>query len=266
VALAGPPRARTCLDLLQLPYPFSQVGLLNASEFAELATLRRSRTDRSLPPVNEQTLQELHRSGVFVPLFRVDLTPRLDAPGIDISDSATARHVLTTHINELLRGAAEGRVSDPATVGFEPWPTERHRSQWPTGETGYLYSQHQLLGLDAVRSFVARLKPRVDDRNATWLLEDASWPNAPTLQAMGSWRKQAITLSALDTYYWPQITHQLSHDFDAWRKALHAFDRKQTLAWPADRRYQCKLLLDSLTKNVPTQKLPFCTVLVRVGA
>ena len=155
VRAAGATTARTSLDLLELPYPFSQVGLLSASEFAKLATERRSRADRSSPPVNEQTLHELHRGGVLVPLFRVDLTPTPRRAGIDISDSLTARHVLTTYINELLRGAAEGRVSDPAAVGFEPWPTERRRTQWPSVETGYLYSRHQLLGLDAVRSFVA---------------------------------------------------------------------------------------------------------------
>jgi hypothetical protein len=231
VRTAGCATARPGLDLLELTYPFSQVGLLSPTEFARLATERRSRADRSLPPVNEQTLQELHRGGVLVPLFRVDLEPRPDAPGIDISDSLTVRHVQTAFINELLRGAAEGRVSDPAAIGFESWPTERRRTQWPSVETGYLYSRHQLLGLDAVRSFVASLKARVHDRKVTWHLEDAALPNAPTLEAIVSWRQLAITLSALDTYYWPQITHQLSHDLDAWQQALHAFDREQALVW-----------------------------------
>jgi hypothetical protein len=127
VRAAGAATPRTSLDLLGLPYPFSQVGLLTASQFAELATQRRNRADQSLPPVNEQTLQELHRDGVLVPLFRVDLTPRPDGPTIDISDSLTARHVHTTYVGELFRGAAEGRVSDPAASGFEPWSTERRR-------------------------------------------------------------------------------------------------------------------------------------------
>jgi hypothetical protein len=231
VRATGAATARTSLDLLELAYPFSQVGLFTPGEFGKFATERRSRADRSLPPVNEQTLQELHRGGVLVPLFRVDLTPRSDVPGIDVSDSLTAKHVRTTFINELLRGAAEGRVIDPAVVGFEPWPTDRRRTQWPSVDTGYLYSRHQLLGLDVVRSFVTRLKPQVDDRKATWHLDDTDLPNGPTLEAIASWRQLAITLSALDTYYWPQITHQLSHDFDAWQQALHAFNQEQTLAW-----------------------------------
>ena len=192
---------------------------------------RRSRAGRALPPINEQTLQELHRGGVLVPLFRVDLTPQPDASAIDISASLTAKHVFTTHINELVRAAAEGRASDPTAVGFEPWPAERRQTPWPSVETGYLYSRHQLLGLDAARSFVADLKPWADGRNVTWHLEDAELPNAPTFGAIASWWQLAIVLSALDTYYWPQITHQLVHDPDIWQQAFQAFDRPQMLDW-----------------------------------
>lgn len=53
VQAAGAATTRTSLDLLKLPYPFSQADLLDASKFAELATQRRSCTDRSLPPVND---------------------------------------------------------------------------------------------------------------------------------------------------------------------------------------------------------------------
>ena len=56
-------------------------------------------------------------------------------------------------------------------------------------------------------------------------------PNAPTIEAIASWRQLAITLSALDTYYWPQITHQLVHDLDVWQQAFQAFDRQQSLDW-----------------------------------
>jgi hypothetical protein len=58
--------ARSSLDLLSLPYPFSQLGLLTASDFA---AERRSRAGRSLPSINEQILEELHRRGVLVRVF-----------------------------------------------------------------------------------------------------------------------------------------------------------------------------------------------------
>lgn len=62
--------ARASLDLLELPYPFSQLHLLTVSEFADMARKRRGRAGRHVPPVNEQVVEELHRSGVLVPLLR----------------------------------------------------------------------------------------------------------------------------------------------------------------------------------------------------
>ena len=76
---AGLTTARSSLDLLDLPYPFSQVSLLTVSEFADMVRKRRGRAGRRLPPVNEQVLEELHRCGVLVPLFRVDLESAPDA-------------------------------------------------------------------------------------------------------------------------------------------------------------------------------------------
>jgi hypothetical protein len=223
--------ARSSLGLLSLPYPFSQVGLLTASEFGKLGEQRRSRAARSLTAVNEQVLEELHRCRVLVPLFRVDLAPEPGAVRIDTSTSITAEHVRTTVVNELLRGAADGRVIDPALVGFQQWPRERQRAQWPSAPSGYLYSRHQLLGLDMAIPFAAKLKGEQGGRRTTWHLEDADRPNQPTIEALASWRSLTITLSALDAYYWPQITHMLSHDFAAWRQVMRDFDPSATLAW-----------------------------------
>ena len=52
--------ARSSLDLLNLPYPFSQLGLLTADEFAKLAEQRRCRATRNLPSVDALVLEELH--------------------------------------------------------------------------------------------------------------------------------------------------------------------------------------------------------------
>jgi hypothetical protein len=181
--------------------------------------------------VNEQVLEELHRCGVLVPLFRVDLEPVAGASGIDISASRTAQQVHTTVIGELLRGAAEGRALDPAAVGFEPWPRERQRTLWPSVATAYLYSRHQLLGLDVAMSFVTKLAGERDGHTVTWHLPGAARPNAPTVEALATWRSLAITLSALDTYYWPQITSTVSHDFPIWREVVRDFDPPAMRSW-----------------------------------
>jgi len=216
-AVAG--TARSSLDLLSLPYPFSQNRPMMTSEFASFADQRRSRATRGRPPVNEQVLGELHRCGVLLPLFPVDPEASAPARPIDLSASWTARNVHTSVVRGLFRGAAEGRVVDPAVVASRP------------AESTYLYSDHQLLGLDMAASFVSGMRPRRTGAAVTWHMEEASLPKEATRQALVSWRALAITLSALDTYYWPQIRHSVRYGLDVWRSAVEEFDRPQMLTW-----------------------------------
>ncbi len=224
--------ARSSLDLLDLPYPFSQLGLLTAAEFAELAGQRRSLAAHMfLPRVDAGVLEELHRCEVLIPLLRVDLKPGPGARKIDVSGSLTARHAHTTVPAELFRGAAEGRVRDPAAEQFTPWPTARSRTLWPSADSGYLYSRHQLLGLHAAMPFIAKLERQVTSGTAGWRLDEQSQPNPPTREALASWRALAIALSALDTRYWPQITRLLYGDLAVWRAALEVPDPAGTADW-----------------------------------
>jgi hypothetical protein len=174
--------SRASLDLLELPYPFSQIHLLSARDFAKLADERRNREQRhTLPRMDEQVLEELHRTGVLVPLYRVDLDARTEAEGIDMSAHLTPQQIHDTLISELFIAAHEGRLVDPAVVGFEPWPTERRRTLWPTVASGYVYSRHQILGLDAALSFIRDLKPRRREQSLTWHLDETALPNMPTI-------------------------------------------------------------------------------------
>ncbi len=223
--------SRSSLDLLSLRYPFSQVGLLTASDFAKEAERRRNRSARHWR-MDVQVLEELHRSQVIEPLYRVDITPGDPSRVQDLSGSLTARTVSGTVVSELLHAASEGRAADPAAEVFQPWPTERRRTLWPTVDSGYIYSRHQLIGLDVAMSFVAALKPeRQGERTIVWRLNEPDRPNAATRDAFRSWRALAIVLTALDTYYWPFITHTVRHDFATWRKARQAFDPSDMLSW-----------------------------------
>jgi hypothetical protein len=116
--------------------------------------------------MDEQVLGELHRTGVLVPLYRVDLDARAGAKAIGMSAHLTSQQIHVTVINELFIAGHEGRLVDPAAVGFEPWLTERRRTLWPTVASGYVYSRHQLPGLGAALSFIRELKPR---RSEHWL-------------------------------------------------------------------------------------------------
>jgi hypothetical protein len=223
--------ARSSLELLALRYPFSQLRLLRVSELAALAEQRRSRTAQHVPSVEALVLEELHRCGVLVPLFRVDPVPGRDAQRIDLSTSLTAQYVHTNPIAELLRGAAEGRVRDPAAEEFAPWPKDHSGALWPSVESGYLYSRHQILGLNVAMDFVSKLESLLIDGKVIWRLGEESVPNAPTHEALDSWRSLAIVLSALDTYYWPWVTRGLRGDPAVWRTAVEAFDPAEMLNW-----------------------------------
>jgi hypothetical protein len=50
---------RSSLELLNLRFPFSQLGLVSADEFAKQAERRRSKGLRSRPAISTQVLQEL---------------------------------------------------------------------------------------------------------------------------------------------------------------------------------------------------------------
>jgi len=77
----------------------------------------------------------------------------------------------------------------------------------------------------------------------TWRLPDAARPNALTVEALATCRSLAITLSALDTYYWPQITSTVSHDFPTWRQVMRDFDPAAMQSW-------LDLSLDQIEKEI----------------
>ena len=232
VQRAAASTTRSSLDLLTLPYPFSQVGLLTAGDFADQANRRRSRGSSGYPQINTQILEELHRHGVLTPLFRVDLAAGGPDCQIDVSKSLTLANVYSSVLAELYIAASEGRAIDPASDEFRPWPSKRLRVPWPTYESGYLYSRHQLLGFDAARSYLTRLIPeRTGEHTIAWRLDPEEFPNAGTVEALSSWRSLAIALSALDTYFWPSVTRTIRNSLTVWRSVWTDFDVEAMLSW-----------------------------------
>jgi hypothetical protein len=135
-------------------------------------------------------------------------------------------------ISELLRAAVGGRAADPALEDFSPWPTERRRHLWPSVDAGYLYSRHQLIGLDVAMPLVTTLSPQPAGQRVTWHLVEEDRPDARAREALLTWRSLAVTLSALDTYYWPFITHVVYHNREGvWRSERLAFDPSAMLSW-----------------------------------
>jgi hypothetical protein len=225
------PTIRTTLDLLSLPFPFSQTELLDPSEFVKAANQRRIRM-WGRRDLDESGLQELHRQHILVPFYCVSIAEEPTGEPIDISESLTAKHVRSTHIAELYSAAADGRLTDPSTDPFTPWPTERVRILWPAVGRGYLYSHHQLLALEHARGIVASLRPRffADYRREAFLPEDG-FPDDHVREGLESWRGLAITLSALDTRAWPGITQGVRHSIEVWRASNLLQPPESLLGW-----------------------------------
>jgi hypothetical protein len=223
--------ARTSLDLLALPYPFSQVGLLTAEEIVTAADERRLRMAGGRH-LDLSGLEELHRHSILVPMFCVRLGSGDPQRAIDTAGNLTRKHVAATIVWELFAAADEGRVTDPSAETFLEWPTERLRATWPSCARGYLYSQHQLLSLARARSFVAALVPVEGSHGRTVArLEPAHAPHERARRALADLRSLAITLSAIDTRVWPYISQSISYDFEAWRSTNLSQQPSALLDW-----------------------------------
>jgi hypothetical protein len=223
---------RSSLDVLGLPWPFSQIGLLTPEEFLKQAQQHRVRVGGARgQELDSSGLQELHRLGILIPLFRIDLAAGDPGRVVDVTGSRNCHGGLTTVLSELYRAAMDGRVADPAAEPFRPWPTQRRRALWPGVDSGYLYARHQLLALDQAESFVHALEP-YDAGNHTvhWRFPADLAPEATTLDALASWRSLAIILTSIDTTYWPPIRHAY-HDIQTWRAVRQQFDAHATLSW-----------------------------------
>lgn len=225
------PTQRSTLDLLGLPFPFSQVGLLQPSEFVKAAGQRRI-TMWAGRALDESGLQELHRRGVLVPFFCVSIAEEPTGDAVEVSHSLTGRHVHGTIVNQLYAAAVDGRVTDPAAEPFSSWPSARVRTLWPSVERGYLYSHHQLLALHRARSIVGSLRPRTaGKRRLQWFLPEEDWPDEEAQKGLDSWRALAVTLTALDTRAWPHITNVIHHSAEVWRAATTSQDSGALAAW-----------------------------------
>lgn len=220
---------RNTLDLLSLPWPFSQLQLLTADQFVKKAEDQELRG--SGWRLDDRALEELHRTGVLVPLFRVRLGDPAPDQRVDVADSLTFRHVTSTVEHELFLAALEGRATDPGREPFAPWPRQPRRQLWPTNDWAFAYSHHQLHGLRRAKAIVAELQPSIAPGVPTsWELPLRAVPAGEAHDEIARWRGLAIVLSALDTIYWPRIMRTVSR-IAVWREVHSGFDPTATLAW-----------------------------------
>lgn len=243
-AIAG--TAKGTPDLLALPLPFTQIGLLTPEEFVKEAERRHVRTSVGLN-LDLAGLEELHRHEILVPFFRVDIDRADLRRAIDTSSSLTRTLARSTVLDELYAGAQEGRVHDPAAEPYESWPKQQLRMLWPSCSHGYLYSRHQLLALVAARHLVEALLPyRSGTVSILWSMDPDSLPDQRALEALRSWRALAVTLTAIEARYWPGIHGVIRHDPEVLWQHWAAFRPDETLSWLGLTMDQIKLQAERL--------------------
>jgi hypothetical protein len=214
---------RSPLDLLELPYSFSQVPLLTAAQF------RREAGARGVA-LTEDELEGLHRARVLVPLFRVarDRWAIRQAANHDWVLARQLAHWQTTSRADLVEARSLGRLHDPAAERFMS-RKQRTRSldQWTYETSAYVYSQHQMITLQLVSNVLPCFdrKPRRES-DPLRLKAPPFWKNNWLTNAR-QLRDVTIVAAALEPSFYPFISGRLTttgfgdvDEFDRWRREL----------------------------------------------
>ncbi|WP_130333823.1 hypothetical protein [Streptomyces sp. BK022] len=183
--LVPPVPSGGALELLTLPYVFTQDDLLTADQFVKKADERGYKLSLDI-------LQELHSHRLLLPLYRVSDTP---AEGRRI---AVQPSYGMNPRGWAFEAAAGGRLRDPAQEGYSvAWPYRK-----PTGMeaerwwNGFIYSSWQLLHVKAAMSRYAFIKAGFDQFSVRAIHDDR--------------HQLTLALSALSTRYLPGVLGKLS--------------------------------------------------------
>jgi hypothetical protein len=211
---------RSAVDLVELPYTFTQQPLLTADGYIKAAR------DRGAGGLTEGGLEVLHRLGYLTPFLRVRRDGRLIARLARRNDPAASQvaHWEPTNRRDLLEAHEHGRLHDPAT---EPFVSRRRLERRAAGmeyrSSTLLYSPYQLLAVDVIK----RAGPYIRFRGSRPYVDGhglvTSWWHADVV-----WLAELVTpLSALEPAYYPSVIGTLKlparEDFaryDRWRQKL----------------------------------------------
>lgn len=202
------------LDLLRLPLSFSQSRLLDPSDFVKEAAARGV-------SLRVEHLAELHRRRILVPFFQLLRHPRRSRSSVaeGLQEVTYRRGAL----DGVLEAAHQGSLIDPGSERFIPW---RDRDDMRRQGPAVYYSEHQLLGVQALeRAVVAMEGSLSDDHKLTVTLRP---PRPEAVEQMHRGRALAILLTALDSHYLPNILRVISGS-DEWFEQDSLFDLEQRL-------------------------------------
>lgn len=204
-----PESVPSTIDLLGLPYVFTQGPPLTVRGFISEAKDRGLRLDRG-------ELEQLHRRGVLVPFYRVH--PRPMREGRDLRPKQQNRWEAW----QLYEAAREGRLSDPSVRPFRQWPG-------PRSEASIYYSRYQLLGLRSLRLVLTGMRRRRGQDDAiAWELDPL---RANHRNAHEQNRALAAVLEILSPRYRPRVMGRVrSPDEGLWEMIDDHDPRTETKA------------------------------------
>jgi len=211
------------IDLLGIPLVFTQNDLLSPDEFCKKATQRGVR-------ITVEQLEELHRRGVLVPMYRLLTRSWRLSPSIAVDPSfLTVRYGLGGTLGVILDAARESLLEDPATRPFRPWAAGL-KTRWNGIESrrpSVFYSPYHLIALRIVKAAARQMVGRRgDDNKITFNLARL---HPQEVEALTGGRQMAVLLSALDMHYLPRIM-LTAHHADLWQNEDPKFDIHQRLA------------------------------------
>lgn len=214
---------RPTLDLVRLPYAFTQVRPLLPNGFAREARARGF-------SAAEQQLEALHRLRLLVPLFRVERDGRAIAlaarRGQPDEPAWALAHWQPTSRDDLLEARSLGRLHDPAHEHF----IARRRLRRTIGELSYdssvyLYSPHQLIALPLNRQARSHLGFTRRRGDLVASLDVDPWLVARWREVAQRFRDIVVAVSALEPIYYPSVVGRLSlpshrdfETFEWWRR------------------------------------------------
>ena len=129
-----------------------------------------------------------------MPLFRVYSRP------VEIPDGSRPERYLAGRAGDVRRAVAEGRLRDPSTIRFRPWPN-------PMSKAELLYSWFQLLALQQLGPWVDHIKSRRAGSGVEWQL---SSPDSIEVARASATRSLAIILEVLSPRYRPRVVNSFS--------------------------------------------------------
>lgn len=209
---------RSSLDLLDLPFVFTQSAVLPEDRFI------RDAKERGVQ-LNTEQLEAMHRSGLLVPFFRVrrDTRRRRSHP-MHSFDERWRLSEQPRSADELKTIREENRLHDPAHDGFRA----RHWSMLRRGDltfrpTAFVYGAHQMLNVPLVLQALPYLRWK-NGRSRFTSDINRDWVNSTVRDAV-LLREVALAGTVLEAEYLSGVTGSLAlpsveafSAYEAWKK------------------------------------------------